>query len=41
LLQSADLRPRRDFVLCLNEAFTRLAMLKPGLDITSGCSVVR
>src|ERR1700722_6485629 len=38
---SPGLRPRKDFVLFLNGAFTRLAMLKPGLDTTSGCSVLR
>ena len=32
-------RPKKDFVLCLNEAFTRLVTLKPGLGTTSGCSV--
>src|SRR5271156_3490603 len=40
-LLSGDPRPRKDFALCLNKAFTRLAMLKPGLDIMSGYSVSR
>ena len=32
--------PRKGFALCLSEAFTRLATLKPGLDTTLGRSVL-